>query len=70
MTEGRGQDRTNSLHQVPFFLFFFFFWWPHAYKTVTLLSILLWLFWRWSLEKYLPWLATHCDPPDLSLLSN
>jgi hypothetical protein len=28
---------------------------------------LLWLFQRWSLENCLPWVASNCDPPDLSL---
>jgi hypothetical protein len=28
---------------------------------------LLSLFWRWSLENYLPRLASNHDPPDLSL---
>jgi hypothetical protein len=27
----------------------------------------LWLFWRWGLENYLPGLASNLDPPDLSL---
>jgi hypothetical protein len=26
-------------------------------------SVLLWLFWRWGLENYLPWLASNCNPP-------
>jgi hypothetical protein len=28
---------------------------------------LLWLFWRCGLSTCLPWLASNCDPPDLSL---
>jgi hypothetical protein len=32
-------------------------------------SILLWLFWRWDLVNYLPWLALNCNPPNLSLPS-
>jgi hypothetical protein len=27
---------------------------------------LLWLFWRWGLENYLPGLALNQNPPDLS----
>jgi hypothetical protein len=45
----------------------------HGCKVDTLLlephfqSILLWLFWRWSLLNCLPKLFLNCDPPDLSL---
>jgi hypothetical protein len=48
----------------------------HISKTGTLLlelhlqSIFLWLFWRWSLAIYLPWLGLHHDTPDLSLPSS
>jgi hypothetical protein len=31
---------------------------------------LLWLFWRWGLEKFLPRLALNHSPPDLSLPSS
>jgi hypothetical protein len=31
---------------------------------------LLWLFWRWGLEDYLPGLALSYDPPNLSLPSS
>jgi hypothetical protein len=37
--------------------------------ALWLQSILLWLFWRWSLKNYLPGLALNCNPPDLSLPS-
>jgi hypothetical protein len=33
-------------------------------------SILLWLYWRWGLENYLPGLASNLDLPDLSLSSS
>jgi hypothetical protein len=29
--------------------------------------VLLWLFWRWGLLNYFPWLASNRDPPYLSL---
>jgi hypothetical protein len=32
--------------------------------------ILLWLFWRWGLEDYLPRLALNFNTPSLSLLSS
>jgi hypothetical protein len=31
---------------------------------------LLWLFWRWGLENYLPRLASNQDPPNVSLPSS
>jgi hypothetical protein len=31
---------------------------------------LLWLFWRWGLLNYLPWLASILNPLKLSLLSS
>jgi hypothetical protein len=31
---------------------------------------LLWLFWRWGLENYLPRLALNCDPPNFNLPSS
>jgi hypothetical protein len=33
-------------------------------------AILVWLFWRWGLAKYLSRLASNCDPPELSLPNN
>jgi hypothetical protein len=39
----------------------------HAYN---LQSTLLWLFWRWGLENYLPGLALNLDLPNLSLPSS
>jgi hypothetical protein len=35
-----------------------------------LLSILLWLFWRWGLTNYLLRLASNNNPPNLSLPSS
>jgi hypothetical protein len=40
------------------------------YLSHTTSPFLLWLFWRWVLENYLPRLALNHDPPDLSLLSS
>jgi hypothetical protein len=31
---------------------------------------LLWLFWRWGLTNYVPWLASNLDPLYLSLPSS
>jgi hypothetical protein len=48
----------------------------HAYKAGALLlephlqSILLWLFWKWSVTHHLPRLASNHNPPDLSLSSS
>jgi hypothetical protein len=33
-------------------------------------SILLWLFWRWCLRKFLSWLVLNLDLPDLSFPSS
>jgi hypothetical protein len=65
------------------FVDFCFFWWDwslnlglHTCKASALSlephlqSILLWLFWTWGLENYLPRLASNHDPTDISLPSS
>jgi hypothetical protein len=39
-------------------------------RSPHLQRILLWLFWRWGLENYLPGLALNLGPPDVSLPSS
>jgi hypothetical protein len=61
------------------FFFLIFFWVGQGFKLrassfqnsikTQLQSIVLWLFWRWGLENYLPWLVLNCNPPNLSLSS-
>jgi hypothetical protein len=64
---------------IDFFLFKKLFWkdwglnsWLHSCKAGALQlephlqSILLWLFWSFSLMNSLPWLALNHDPPNLS----
>jgi hypothetical protein len=44
---------------------------PGALSLEPLLQpILLWLFWRWGLENFLPRPASNLDPPNLSLPSS
>jgi hypothetical protein len=42
----------------------------HFIFEPELQCIFLWLFWRWGLMNYLPWLFLNSDPPYLSLPSS
>jgi hypothetical protein len=42
-------------------------WKSKSSKASFLQSILLWLFWRQTLEHYLPGLTLNLNPPDLTL---
>jgi hypothetical protein len=40
------------------------------YHLIKLPISFLWLFWRWDLVNYLPWLASNHKPLDFSLSSS
>jgi hypothetical protein len=64
-------NRVAWSKEPPAFVLFWWDWglnsWLHACKALLLEphleSILLWLFWRWSLVNYLPGLALNLDLP-------